>query len=244
MIVTQEEASYIEKFNEAVTHFSHFCFCTIDSGLQKEASAQIYDFLQQLAEDKAAAVATGDERWANFLLGCECRLKGMRAEILMWVLLKEEKPDEAWRLLVDAQGFTSDAMKSDDGFQLQPFIDHLAKIERVVFPPQAFMSAGMVCDHEECSICHGDYENCDHIKGRPYMGEFCTVELFGCEPDHVALVDEPASKHCRVHTVSTPEGRRSKMTRLVEPYKVGEGPPEDGSLLASATILHLGPEKA
>jgi hypothetical protein len=47
VIVTQEEASYIEKFNDAVTHFSHFCFCTIDSGLQKEASAQIYGFLQQ-----------------------------------------------------------------------------------------------------------------------------------------------------------------------------------------------------
>ena len=244
MIVTQEEASYIEEFNEAVTHFGQFCFCTIDSGLQKEASAQIYTALQQLAQDKAAAVAAGDERWANFLLGCECRLKGVRAEISMWLSLKEEKPHEAWRLLVDAQGFTLDAMKADDGFQLQPVIDHLAKIERVVFPPQAFMSAGMVCDYEECSICNGDYEDCDHIKGRPYMGEFCTVILFGCEPDHVALVDEPASKVCRVHTVSTLEGHRSKMTRLVEPYKEGEGPPEDGSLLASATIIRLGPENA
>ncbi len=240
--MTKVKTDYLNHFNEAVAHFGKFCFCTPDTDLQKEASSELYSFLQQLGEDKADAVAANDEMWANVLLGCECLLRGIRADILMWIALKEGQADAAWGLLVDAQGFVADAMKADPGFELQPRVEQLAMLERTVFPPQSFLSAGMTVGYEECSICGNDYEDCEHIKGKPYMGEFCVVRLMNCVPDHVALVDEPASKHCRIQTFSTPEGNKSKMTLLVEPYKDVDGPPKEG-MVAKAIILHLAPEE-
>ena len=153
--MTKEQIELLKGFNEAVKHYGRYNFCTPDSSLQKQACNELIDLLQQLAAEKAAAVPK-DEKFANVLLGCECLLKGIRAEIMMWLLLKEEQADKAWDCLVDAQGFVADAVRADIGFsKLQPHIEHLAKVERTVFPPQTFFSAGMIVGREDRTICGG-----------------------------------------------------------------------------------------
>ncbi|NML91551.1 hypothetical protein HHL26_21165 [Sphingobium sp. TB-6] len=90
-------------------------------------------------------------------------------------------------------------------------------MEKWFFPPQVFMSAGLIVKRQECSLCGDDYEKCDHIAGRPYMGRLCAVVLKEVTPDHVALVEAPANRRCRITAFSVPGGRRNRMTWVVTP---------------------------
>ena len=49
------------------------------------------------------------------------------------------------------------------------------------------------------------------------MGKFCTVRLIASAVDHVALVDDPADKRCRILKFSAEGGYRNRMTWLIEP---------------------------
>ena len=71
----------------------------------------------------------------------------------------------------------------------------------------------MLVKYEECSICGHEYEDCEHLKGKPYMGKFCSVIVREvAELDHVAVVDHPADKRCRVMKFTVEEGVRDRMT--------------------------------
>lgn len=48
------------------------------------------------------------------------------------------------------------------------------------------------------------------------MGQFCAVQLDPLEVDHVSLVDEPASKHCRVTHIGPSGNRTNCLTLVVE----------------------------
>ncbi|MDD3381663.1 MAG: hypothetical protein PHD68_10735, partial [Rugosibacter sp.] len=68
----------------------------------------------------------------------------------------------------------------------------------------------------ECSICGGDYDDCDHLIGRPYMGRFCYIIARDISLDHVAIVKEPADKRCRVERFNVDGGVRNRMTWRIE----------------------------
>jgi hypothetical protein len=60
----------------------------------------------------------------------------------------------------------------------------------------------MNLDYAECTICNEAYGECDHVAGRLYMGQMCSKlvhEITGA--DHVALVDHPRDKGCRITKV-------------------------------------------
>jgi len=180
-----------------------------------------------VSAEKQSAIANGNEQYANFLLGCQCVASALIAQIKMWLLLKEGRPDEAWNELVVAQDSLSGAMRAHEGFRhLAQHIQRLDAIEHLVFPPQVFLSSGMIVSQQICSICGGEYEDCEHVKGRPYMGTFCTVTLIPSMVDHVAIVDNPANKICRVLRFSTEGGYRNRMTWRVEPGENNEGTTE------------------
>ena len=223
--MTRAQAEFIEGFNAALDQRCTYRFITRNSELQRTACAELDEIRTLVSEEKARAVVGQDERFANVLLGCEALVGACIAEIKMYVLLKEDKPDAAWTELVTAQAAFEAALRADPGFaentarQLQ----RLQHIERLVFPPQAFLSTGWIVKEEICSICNSDYADCEHVKGRPYMGQFCVVHLRGLEANHVALVDEPASKHCRLTHKQVSGGRENRMSLLVEPGVSGEG---------------------
>jgi hypothetical protein len=174
--------------------------------------------LALIATEKGSAIAAGDEDYANALLGCACAAEALGAEISMWLLIKEGRPDDAWSQLVAAQGKVSDAMRAHEGFRhFDEHVRRLDAIERLVFPPQVFLSSGMIVRSQICSVCGGEYEDCPHVKGRPYMGEFCIVKLIPSGVDHVSIVDNPADKRCRIVKFSDEGGFRNRMTWRVEP---------------------------
>lgn len=210
--------AFITEFNKIVDDCATFGYITRDSGLQKEACTKLRDLVAKVEAEKESAKASGDEKYANVLLGCGCVADALISEINMWLLLKEGRPDQAWEALVAAQSDLSSAMKADEGFGgLDDHIRRLDAIEHLVFPPQVFLSAGMIVKSQICSICGKEYEDCDHVKGRPYMGRFCTVRLIGAAANHVAVVKEPANKRCRILKFSAEGGYRNRMTWLIEP---------------------------
>lgn len=227
---------FLDKFNTTIKESEVFVFITRDSDLQRQACSQLAHLLTQIASEKESAIARGDESYANILLGCQCAASAVLAEIKMWLLLKEGRPDDAWDELVNAQRLLSYAMRTDKGFEhLDQHIQRLDAVERIVFPPQVFLSTGMIVKKQTCSICGKDYEDCDHIKGRPYMGKFCTVTIVPSQIDHVAMVDNPANKSCRIVKFSAEGGDRNRMTWRVEPKNNNAKGQTDG--LAAQGIL-------
>jgi hypothetical protein len=213
---------FVKSFNESVEAAEVFLSIVRDSDLQRDACASLQSVLSQIASEKAEAVSCEDEAYANLLLGCECVADALIAELRMWLALKEEKPDDAWDQLISAQEASGAAVRAHDSFaHLEQHKDRLEAIERLVFPPQVFVSSGFVLNLLECSICGREYEDCEHLIGKPYMGRFCYG--IGRKPrlEHVAIVEHPADKRCRVTSFAVDGGTRDRMTWRIEPIAKG-----------------------
>ncbi len=98
---------------------------------------------------------------------------------------------------------------------MQGFVDlnsNLHACEKLLFPPQMFVSSALQYAWAECSICKGVYGECDHLSGSLYMGKVCTTivhEITGV--DHIAIVAEPDDKRLRFPSdVSSLTGRADK----------------------------------
>lgn len=158
----------------------------------------------------------------------------------MWILLKQDKPDEAWERLVAAQMGCIDATRAHRGFaHCVQRLKALEQLERQIFPPQVFMSAGFVANRLDCSVCGERYSKCDHLRGKPYMGEFCEVIHRNIRGDHVAMVKTPADKRCRVVSVKSKDGHRNKLSWETTPHKEGESFKEDDPLEAHTVLLSI-----
>lgn len=214
----QQQDEHIDAANAIFKECSIYISPARDSELQTEVIKKIEAFALHNATMKAAAVESGSEDFANVCLGIESVLMALRAEISMWLLLKQDKPDAAWGELVTAQIAVADAIRADKGFHsLEDAVERLDTLEKVVFPPQIYLSMGTTVGRKICSICGNDYSKCDHISGRPYWGELCRTILTDVVPDHIAIVEEPANKRCRVVYFDDEGGQRNRMTWRIEP---------------------------
>jgi hypothetical protein len=244
--MSEERLPLLDGLNEAIVEIEVCNFITRDSELQRAACEQVAALLRRLADLKKEAVEDADENLANTLLGYECAVGFIGASISMWLLLKEGKPDDAWSRLVEAQMLVADAVRAHPGFKnIEIHGRRLRAVEELVFPPQNFMSLGMIVRKRLCSVCGEEYGECDHLVGRPYMGRFCRTIVTEIEQmDHVALVFEPANKNARVVEFTVPGGRRNKMTWKVTPGEIVAHEVEDDrkgltvtAVLASANFV-------
>ena len=207
----------INRFNEIIKSCEAYLFITRDSNLQKEAIISLSDLRKQVLAIKYKVIKNKDERFANILLGYECVVQSMISELQMWIDLKLDEPDKAWDSLILAQNSNVAAIRSDDGFgHLAQRSKKLEMIENIIFPPQLFLSIGLIVENQKCSICHKEYEDCDdHIEGKPYMGEICSLIIKKPKIDHMAIVQNPANKKCRIIELDA----RNTMTLKIEDHK-------------------------
>lgn len=209
--------AFVATFNELVQESENLLSIARDSNLQREACSLLEDAIQRVLAEKTDAISRHDEDYANLLLGCESVATALLAELKMWLLLKEERPDEAWNHLVAAQMSSIDAARAHEGFRhLEHHNQRLEAIEHLVFPPQVFVSSGMLVKYQECSICGQDYDDCEHLVGKPYMGHFCYIIARDLDLDHVAIVKHPADKRCRIERFGVDGGTRNRMTWRIE----------------------------
>jgi len=192
--------------------------------LQQAMCEEIDDFLAEGAVAKTDAFARSDESDANYTLAMELSLKVIWHELRMWICIKSNAGENAWDNLVEAQYHCMRAIDvreqlegSGAATRLESLLSKLLFIERTVFPPQSFMSVGGRISRRVCTICQRSYDECEHIKGRAYMGEMCATRIGEMDLEEVSFVAEPANKHCRVTHFSDSTGKRNKMTWRVEP---------------------------
>lgn len=212
--------SLAKELNAVIEDAEVFRYITRCSDLQKNAIKSLKDLQTKILSLKSDAIADKNEERANILLGYECAISGLIAELEMWLLLKQETPDKAWDKLVTAQMSYCSAAHADIGFNhVLQHLHRLEEIEKLVFPPQVFVSSGMTAERLTCSICGEEYENCEHLAGKPYMGEFCGTIVRDIKIEHIALVENPADKRCRIIQVEAEGGFRNRMTWRVENKK-------------------------
>jgi hypothetical protein len=99
----QQRSEHIRLATDLFSQSLTYIFPTRDSGLQKEAIQHLETLLVHNAVVKVAAVNDGNEDFANLCLGIEAVAAALRAEISMWLLLKQDRPEAAWEELVTAQ---------------------------------------------------------------------------------------------------------------------------------------------
>ncbi|TDY85005.1 UNVERIFIED_ORG: hypothetical protein DFO49_5055 [Herbaspirillum seropedicae] len=230
----------IQYFNAGIEKAEIYLSPARDSKLQL-ARCHEMDFLQQQATRiKIDAIQQNDENVANLFLAFECAIGAVRAELLMWLLLKQEKPNKAWDQLISAQIACLDATRAHTGFShCSDRLQKLQNIEETIFPPQVFLSAGFVAQALECSICRQRYGTCGHLRGKPYMGMFCEVIHRGIQGDHVAIVEVPADKRCRIVSFKTKDGHRDRLSWDITPYAAGETHEDGGPLHANTIFMSL-----
>jgi hypothetical protein len=235
-----------EPFNEATKEFAVLLSIARHDSLQRAALQEIDRWRQTITGWKREAIAARSEDQANYCLGLECICNFFSSELEMWLLLKDRKPDDAWGKLIEAQNAVANALRAHRSFSDWDYhVGRLQSIEELVFPPQNFVSAGLRVKRQICSLCGEEYEDCPHLVGIPYWGEFCWRILQDFTADHIAFTDTPANKRCRVTYIHLDEGKRNKMTWEIEPYSEDELKKRNGlevdqrNRTFDCSILHL-----
>lgn len=228
----------IEYFNGGIENAETLRCLAKSSKLQLEQCCALDSLQFNATRFKHESIRRADEDCANLFLAYECAIGAVRSELLMWILLKRDMPNEAWDQLVAAQIGCMDASRAHRGFvHCQQRLEDLSQYEELLFPPQAFLSAGFISDSLECSICGSPYAKCQHLRGRPYMGWFCEINHRNPRGDHAALVDFPADKRCRVTSIQVREGYQDKLSGEITPYEGNELFDEEGPLNVRSILM-------
>lgn len=230
--MTEEVDSLLEEYREIAREAQTLTFLPRDIELQKQAVEDLNEFINKLNSCQIVAIENGEEENANLILAMRCCCKAVRSELKMWIGTKNGSWVDAWDHLIDAQEFLKSAQAAHE-FTRTGDIDRLRSkydwIEKFVFPPQMYLSPGLVVDKYLCSICGGDYQNCEHLAGLPYWGQICSRIIEDAKTREVSVVDQPEDKKCRITHFSTDDGKvRDRMTWT-------KFTPDDDSRLSSLT---------
>lgn len=198
-------------------------FLVRNKQLQIDGVARTEKFLLRVEHARIEAIQRQNEHEANSFLGLGMVVRALSSELSVYLLIKEDKPEEAWIKLIDAQEMIRAAGRAHPGFSnLSNKLTYLRELETALFPPQQFVSAGLIVHEQHCSICEVEYDKCDHIQGLAYMGRFCRVIFKKVTADHIAFVESPADRRCRVTSIAAPGGKRNRMTWVLESIREGD----------------------
>ena len=173
-------------------------FVTVGIEIQKKEIETIINYRSELKELKNQFVEKNLEKESNLIYCLENSLLAVQYELQMLVNIKEDKMNEAWGNLVNAQVIYGTVVRNCP-FELEStnrYVERLEAYEKLLFPKMFFSSVGGIIKKSNCSICKESYGKCNHIKGRLYYGELCVREITEMELEEVSLVDVPANKHC------------------------------------------------
>jgi len=212
-------AAFSRKFKSVITNCERYCFAVRGTELQESACIILGELKDEAIALKEEAIAQQFEDGANKMLSYQQLIIAVTSELRMWMAIKRGDPAEAWNSLTEAQSAVRDAMlASEVASNLDGYVEKLYALEQLVFPPLLFFSVGGVIKESKCSICGNDYENCEHLKGKPYMGQICSRIITSFHLKEISIVDEPANKRARAISMTDEEGnRRDIMTwRIIE----------------------------
>ncbi|MDG4716684.1 hypothetical protein [Winogradskyella marincola] len=166
---------------------------------KKKAIESLNDLKEKAEEEKYNAIKISDNDLANGFASFELVIESMKSEYKMWLSLNEKDYNKAWDFLVDAQDFAILSMQAHNvNGHLDKYNQRLLIIEKLLFPPQLFFSDRTIVSKSSCTICNKDMQECEHIKGKFYMGIQCCERVEKIESiEGIDIVKEPANKKCR-----------------------------------------------
>jgi hypothetical protein len=184
--------------DQALSRGFRVCFASVDIELQASETQLAYETHKRLEGYRDQAALDLDEPTANAALIGLSAVGALIHEMQMWQLLKADRIEEAWDQLVDAQSNLRFVLRHRDQRCLIEWSARLLAAEEMLFPPQVFVSSGHTFESADCTICGKVYGDCEHLATRIYMGRVCQMRIYGLVPDHVAIVDDPRDKACRI----------------------------------------------
>jgi len=201
-------------FSQTISECQKFLYIARAEEYQIQSIEKLHQLDNEVKSLKKMAIEQQDEDSANTLLSVEYLVKTLIGELKMWLELKNGKPDKAWNHLVEAQINLQDSCQVDNlpNISCEGYMNKLLILEKILFPAQIFASPGYVAEDCECSICGKDYNECDHITGKAYMGEMCYTILRNVRFVEFSIVDEPSDKHARITEFSDGDVIRDRMT--------------------------------
>lgn len=205
--------TFQDKLYRATHECSQFCFMSRAKEFQLGSCQKLDELKAEASSLKKEVIKEQDEDSANALLSLEEMITALASELKMWVALKEDDPNSAWDLLIDAQSAARTAVQAHSVAQhLEGYLERLSHLEKILFPPQTFFSPGITIKYSECSICGMEYGECEHVVGRAYMGEMCVRIIKDVELGEVSLVEDPANKRARMLVISDGTAKRDFLT--------------------------------
>jgi hypothetical protein len=192
--------------------------------LQREAVRNLKSWHDRLGSLRESHIARHDEPNANAAFRAEMMASGLSSFLMMWVLLKEFKSAEAWKELVEAELDLGIAQRIEADEWTAGFMDHLLRAERLLFPPQLFYSLGYTYSEAFCTICGERYGDCNHVKGRIYMGRICRRRIPTYKIMEQSLTPYPEDKGCRVEVYARDGKVLCTLTRKELPQEVPVDP--------------------
>ena len=183
-------------------------FISIGIEIQKEEIQVLEDYLTEMDQLKKEYVNRNLENEANLTYCLASGLRVIQYELMMLVHIKKDKMHEAWGNLVNAETMMGTVISNlpFDPAPLESYLQRLGTYEQLLFPKMLFQSVGGIVRKSHCSICKKDFRDCDHEKGKLYMGELCCRVIEEMDLEEVSCVDNPASKHARAISI-TVEGK-------------------------------------
>lgn len=207
--ISEEIKAFQDEFQQTIQEGQSFCYITRAKEFQLQSREMLKNLAKKIATLKKKAIAAVFEDAANEMLSYEEITNATINELSMWIALKEDNPGAAWDYLVNAQMAAISAMQAhDSASHLDTYLEHLETLEHHMFPKQLFFSPGMIIREARCSVCKQEYGECDHVVGRPYMGELCSREIVHVDIEEASLVDNPANKHARGIIITGKDGVR------------------------------------
>jgi len=195
--------SFDNELKDIIDECMQFCFMSRGKEFQQKKYEELEEIKEKAINLKNEAIDLQDEDSANAMLSFEEIVNSVMSELKMWIAFKNDNPNEAWNYLICAEMSTRNALRAHpNAVYWEKNAIRLNDLERLLFPPMVFLSPGMIIRYSECSICGKEYGECNHVRGKAYMGKFCSRILKDIEVEEVSFVNEPASKRHRVIAIT------------------------------------------
>lgn len=203
-----EVMSFFMQFLRDLNEFAMYRFLVRAKSVLEQSRTEIENWCQEISTLLPKMQAEQQEVSAALLLTCQFIAKAVDAEIEAYIAIKEDDGNLAWDCLVRSERLFERAIEiyplasvevqfvSD----LEKNLDRCKRLMSDLFPTPIYMSAGYEVRKASCSICKGDYDACEHEKGKVYMGEPCVriIEEAELYETSILMDSEPANKSARV----------------------------------------------
>lgn len=197
-------------YHEFLNDCDNSCWFTNSYIIQEKKVLECTKYIEIIKNFKYQAQHKKDNFNSNIFFHMQCTVNAVKSLLLMWTQLKKEKFYEAWTSLIDAQEYSSIALKveTDNKQGVLNLQNRLRNIEKSIFPSQnLYMSAVLIETVGNCSVCNSLFIDCNHIENEIYTGSLCQrinrkiIDIKGFD-----LVKNPFDRRCIITTFYDNEG--------------------------------------